>query len=336
MPIETRKTAALPQVVVGLIGAGNFAKITLLPILKKSGARLKTIADLNGAAGAHAARKFGFEQASNDYQEMLKDKEINTVFITTRHDLHSKMVIEALEAGKHVAVEKPLSLDRKELAQVKDAYKKAGDRLLLVGFNRRFSPHVQKMKQLLTSRSEPLCMTMLVNAGAIPADVWIQDKTVGGGRIIGEGCHWIDMMSFLAGAKATDISATMIGQAGGVTTPDDKMSITMSFEDGSIGTLHYFANGSKSFSKEKLEVFCGGKVLSLDNFRKLKGYGWKNFSKMNLWNQDKGHSAEFTEFINAIAKGGRPLIPFEDIENVTLASFAAMESAVGAGKISVE
>jgi predicted dehydrogenase len=323
-------------VVIGLIGAGNFAKITLLPILKKSGARLKTIADLNGVAGTHAARKFGFEQASNDYKDMLKDKEINTVFITTRHDLHAKMVIESLEAGKHVAVEKPLSINREDLAKVKDAYKKAGDRSLLVGFNRRFSPHVRKMKYLLTGRSEPLCMTMLVNAGAIPADVWIQDKAVGGGRIIGEGCHWIDLMSFLAGAKVVSISAAMIGRTGGVAIPDDKMSITMSFEDGSVGTLHYFANGSKSFSKEKLEVFCGGKVLSLDNFRKLKGYCWKNFSKMNLWNQDKGHSAEFTEFINTIARGDGTLMPFDQIENVTLASFAAVESAAGAGKISIE
>lgn len=334
-PVEYVKTPSNPEVVVGLTGAGNFAKLTLLPAIKPLGVRLKTVADINGPAGSHAARKFGFEQTTNDYKQMLNDPEINTVFITTRHDLHARMVIEALEAGKHVHVEKPLCLNREELERIKQTYQKAGDRQLLVGFNRRFSPHAEKIHSLVASRSTPMCMTWLVNAGHIPADSWIQDKKIGGGRIIGEGCHWFDFMSYVVDKPIVCVSATMIGEAGGVVIRDDKIGITVKFADGSIGTLHYFANGHKRYPKETFELFCDGKILCLDNFRKLRGYGWSNFKKMNLFSQDKGHKAEFCYFIERIANGGEPLITFEEIENVTLASFAAMGSAEGGGVISI-
>ena len=172
-----------------------------------------------------------------------------------------------------------------------------------------------------------MCMTWLINAGHIPSDVWVQDRAVGGGRIIGEGCHWLDFMRYLVAEPIVQVSATMVGQARGVEIRDDKMSITVGFADGSIGTLHYFANGHKSYPKETFELFCDGKILRLGNFRKLTGFGWKNFKSMNLFSQDKGHKAEFRYFVERIKNGGDPLIPFAEIENVTLASFAAVESA---------
>lgn len=334
-PAEYVKSPAVSEVVAGLIGAGNFAKLTLLPAVKPLGIRLKMVADINGVSGAHAARKFGFEKATNDYREILNDPEINTVFITTRHDLHALMVIEALEAGKNVHVEKPLCLNREELARVKEAYERAGGRQLLVGFNRRFSPHAEKIRTLVATRSAPMCMVWLINAGHIPADVWVQDKVVGGGRIIGEGCHWLDFMRYLVAQPIISVSAAMMGQAQGVEICDDKMSVTVGFADGSIGTVHYFANGHKSYPKETFELFCDGKILQLDNFRRLSGFGWKNFRKMNLFSQDKGHKAEFRYFVERIKNGGDPLIPFVEIENVTLASFAAVESAEGAGLIRI-
>jgi len=317
-----------PQVVAGIIGAGNFAKMTMLPVLKKSGARLKTIADIDGVAGSHAAKKFGFETAVNDYKQVLNDSEINTVFITTRHDLHAPMVIEALKAGKNVHVEKPLCLNKEQLEDIKQVYREHSTQQLLVGFNRRFSPHAVKMKELVSSRTAPLCMNWLINAGNIPADIWVQNMEIGGGRIIGEGCHWIDFMVYLAGAAVTKVSAMMIGADTSEQVKTDKMTIVLSFADGSIGTLNYFASGPKSYPKETFQVFCQGRVLELDNFRKLTGYGFKNFKKTNLWSQDKGHDNQFTSFVKSISEGGDPLIPFEQIENVTLASFAAMESAL--------
>ena len=333
---ELVKSAAVPQAVVGLIGAGNFAKMTLLPALKPIGTRLKTVADINGVAAAHAGRKFGFEQTTNDYQQLLGDPEINTVIITTRHDLHAPMVIEALGAGKHVAVEKPLCLDREQLIEIKQTLHKAKNRQLLVGLNRRFSPHAQKMRSLVAVRNGPVCMSCLINAGAIPADSWIQDKNVGGGRIIGEGCHWLDLMSYIIGAPIVSVSATMVGRDCGVAVRDDKMSITLGLADGSIGSLHYFANGHKRYPKETVELFCDGKVLHLDNFRKLKGFGWSNFRQMNLWRQDKGHHNEYGRFIERIVSGGEPLIPFSEIENVTLASFLAVESASTGQQLKIE
>ncbi len=325
--VANKNLSPVSKVVLGIIGAGNFAKMTMLPVLKESGARLKTIADIDGVTGIHSARKFGFEIATNDYKQLLEDGEVNTVFITTRHDLHAKMVIQALEAGKNVHTEKPLCLNKDELQQIKASLSEHPSQQLFVGFNRRFSPHAVKIKQLVSSLTAPLCMNWLINAGTVPSDVWIQNSKVGGGRIIGEGCHWLDFMLYLTGSPIKRVSATMLGQNCQEEVKTDKMSITVSFENGSIGTIHYFANGNKSYPKETFELFCQNKILKLDNFRKLTGYGFKSFKKMSLWSQDKGHNEQFKSFIKRINEGGDPLIPFEDIENVTLASFAAMESA---------
>ena len=334
--LQSTKTTADRKVTVGLIGAGTFAKITLLPALKGLDIRRAGIADVNGVAGRHAAQKFGFKYATNDYHELLNDKDINAIFIATRHDTHAQLVMDALKAGKHVAVEKPLCLNAAELESIKQTYLKTSDQMLLVGFNRRFSPYSKKIRDLVAGRREPLCMVILVNAGKIPAQSWIQQKNIGGGRIIGEGCHWIDLMRYWAGYPIMSVSATMIGKAMENDVTDDKMSISLGFADGSMGTLHYFANGHKSFPKEKCTVFCEGKILELENFRRLSGYGWGKFTKMHSFKQDKGHRQEFFRFIEQVRRGGDSPIAFDEIEYVTLASFAAMQSACGAGIINLQ
>lgn len=315
------------KAVVGTIGAGNFAKLVAMPALAKTNARLACAADLNGGVAAHAGRKFGFERTTSDYRKIIEDKNINTVVVLTRHDAHGPMVLESLAAGKHVFTEKPLCLDRDQLAAIREQQAKAPALQLLVGFNRRFSPHAEKMKSLLATRNEPLCMNMMVNAGVIPPDMWHHDPKTGGGRIIGEGCHWIDLMLYLAGSPIVKVQAAKVGESPALAVRDDKTTITLEFADGSIGTLHYFGNGHKSYQKETLEVYGDGKVLRMDNFRALYGYGFRNFKKMKLRSMDKGHKEEYRRFIAAIETGGKAVIPFEEIDNVMQATFAAVESA---------
>ena len=250
--------------------------------------------------------------------------------MTTRHDSHARFVCQALQAGKHVFVEKPLALTREELQQIETVYAdlqaKHAPPLLMVGFNRRFAPQVQKMKSLLASVQEPKSFVMTVNAGAIPPEHWTQDKAVGGGRIIGEGCHFIDLLRFLAGSPIVSIQAMMMGQVPGVLVRDDKVSFSLGFADGSFGTVHYLANGHKSFPKERLEVFCAGRILQLDNFRKLQGFGWPGFSKMNLWRQDKGNAACVAAFVDAIQNGGVAPISFDELVEATRVSFDIVEA----------
>ena len=318
-------SGAAKRAVVGVIGAGNFSKMSLMPELSKTPARLAYIADLDGAAAAHLARKFKIEKATTDYKQLLADPAVNAVFIAVGHNLHARFLIEAIEAGKHVLVEKPLAMNVDEVSRILKAVAAHPDRQIMVGFNRRFSPHIAKLKRVLAGRSEPLAMSMTVNAGIIPPGHWVHHPELGGGRIIGEGCHFIDLMVFLAGSKVRSVSAAMIG--GGVAIHEDKMSITLAFEDGSIGSVNYFANGSKSYPKELLEVFSDGRVARMDNFRRTTGYGFKGFKSVRTWRQDKGHAAEFAAFVERVAAGGEPLIPLAELVNVTLASFAAMTAA---------
>lgn len=324
------RTTAVGKSVVGVIGAGNFSTMTLMPALNRIGARVARVADLNGVAARHLASKYGAEQAVTDYREVLRDPEINTVFIAVGHHLHARFVVESLEAGKHTLVEKPLAMNEAELKQI---LKVSGVRcevagetpLLMVGFNRRFSPHAIRMRELLSARSEPLALTMTVNAGIIPPDHWVHDPVRGGGRIIGEACHFLDLFVFLTGSRIRTVAAAMMG--GSAVVKNDKMSIALGFDDGSVGTVNYFANGSKSYPKEILEVFSEGRVLRLENFRVLTGYGFRGFRKLKTWRQDKGHEAEFRAFIGRAAEGGAPLIPLAELVNVTRASFAALQAA---------
>ena len=288
---------------VSFIGAGNYATAMLMPVFKKAGAHLRSVVSAAGVSGVHAGRKFGFETASTDNDAVLADPDTQAVVITTRHNSHAAYTIKALEVGKHVFVEKPLCLTKLELADIEAAYERSAGGvdpkpLLMVGFNRRFAPQVQKVKKLLSTVSGPKAFIMTVNAGAIPVEHWTQDVDTGGGRLLGEACHFVDLLRFLAESSIATWHCTRM-QAN---TPDT-FTIELKFVDGSIGTIHYFANGSKAFSKERLEVFAAGRVLQLDNFRKLIGYGWPGFKSMHLWRQDKGQQACAKAFIEAIARG---------------------------------
>lgn len=313
--------------VVGFVGAGNYASRMLIPAFKEAGAQLHTIATSGGINGVVHGDKAGFAEATTDTQAMIENPAINTVAIVTRHNSHARFVASALSAGKHVFVEKPLAVTREDLADVKAAYQEKGAHapLLMVGFNRRFSPQVQKMKALLDQVSEPKSFIMTMNAGAIPADHWTQDNEVGGGRIIGEACHFIDLMRFLAGAEVVSVQARRMGEARGVPVTEDKAAITLGFADGSFGTVHYLANGPASFPKERVEVFAAGRVLQLDNFRKLRGYGWSGFKKMNLWRQDKGQSACAAAFLSAIETGGSSPIPASELFEIASVTLDAVE-----------
>lgn len=314
--------------VLAFIGAGNYASRMLIPAFKAAGAQFHTIVTAGGINGVIHGEKLGFAEASTDMATMLANMTINTVAIVTRHDTHARFVVQALQAGKNVFVEKPLAISHDGLAEVQAAYALAhaaktgsddegtGGPQLMVGFNRRFSPQVQKMKALLMPVREPKSFIMTMNAGAIPANHWTQDNSVGGGRIIGEACHFIDLMRFLAGSPVISIQARRMGDAPGVSITEDKASITLGFEDGSFGTILYLANGAASFPKERVEVFAAGRVLQLDNFRKLKGYGWPGFSKLNLWKQDKGQNACAAAFLQAVEKGV-PAISADEIFEVT-------------------
>lgn len=312
---------------VSFIGAGNYAGRVLIPAFKEAGASLVAVASSGGVSGVHYGRKHGFQRASTDSTELIADAGTNAVVIATRHNTHAGLVIEALEAGKHVFVEKPLCLTCEELDRIQDTYssvvKNQKPCLLMVGFNRRFAPQVKKIKSLLEGVKEPKAFAMTVNAGAIPADHWTQDPEVGGGRIIGEACHFIDLMRFLAGASINDFQATYMGENQGMRALDDKTSITLKFGDGSMGTIHYLANGHRSFPKERLEVFAGGRVLQLDNFRRLSGYGWRGFRKNTLWRQDKGQKACVKAFVDAIRNGGTSPIPFDELMEVSRVTIAA-------------
>lgn len=326
--VPTIPSPGVKRAVVGMIGAGNFASLVLAPALAKTPARLKTVASATGASAAHVARKFGFEQASSDYRAILGDPEINVVYISTRHNTHAQMAVEALQAGKHVFVEKPLALDRQELAAVREALQQAEGRQLLVGFNRRFSPLAVKMHNLLKARTQPLSLVYTVNAGAIPPGHWTHDPQVGGGRIIGEGCHFVDLLRHLVGHPIVGLEARMIGAGTAGTICQDKMTILLEFADGSTGVVHYLANGSKRYPKERLEAFSEGRVLVLDNFRELRGYEWKGFGRQRLTRQDKGHAAEVAAFIARVLEGGELLIPWIELEEITLATFQAVERAL--------
>ncbi len=284
---------------VSLIGSGNYATAVLAPAFKATGARLRSVASSSGVSGVHAGRKFGFEETTTDTDRLIADAEANTIVITTRHDSHARFVMQALQANKHVFVEKPLCLTLDELTSIEHSHNTmASAPLLMVGFNRRFAPQVQRIKQLVDSINDPKAFVITVNAGAIAGDHWTQDLEVGGGRVVGEACHFIDLLRFLAGVPITGHQRMSMDSA-----TQDTVTLQLSFADGSIGTVHYFANGSKAFPKERLEVFAAGRVLQLDNFRTLKGFGWPRFSKMNLWRQDKGHRACVQAFVDAIQCG---------------------------------
>nr|WP_245683967.1 bi-domain-containing oxidoreductase [Rhodohalobacter halophilus] len=311
--------------IMAIVGAGNFTQAMILPALDKAGASMKYIVSSGGLSSTTLAKKYSVPNSTTDLDAVLSDEEVDGVVITTQHNLHAGMTIKALKAGKQVFVEKPLALKSDELDEIISAVEETGN-TVTVGFNRRFSPHAEKMRALVGERPGPMNVIATMNAGHIPPEVWVHDLESGGGRIVGEACHYVDLITYLTGSKVVEVSMQAMGTDPKENT--DNASIHLKYENGSLGVINYFANGNKSYSKERVEVFYQGNNLILDNFRRLDGYGYgKGFgSKLLKTKQDKGHHKQFELLTQRWKEGGEPLIPFDEIVNTTRATFAAIES----------
>jgi predicted dehydrogenase/threonine dehydrogenase-like Zn-dependent dehydrogenase len=312
---------------LGVLGAGNFANAVMLPTLKKiPSIELVSITSGSGFHAQYASKKFAFKYTAVSENEILQDPQVNTITILTRHHLHAEQVVRALQAGKNVFCEKPLAISSEQLTQVKQQLLTAENSpLLAVGFNRRFAPLARKLYEFLQPRHEPLVATYRINAGIIPLTHWVQDPIQGGGRIIGEVCHFVDFLTFLVGASPTSVAAQALPDDNRYR--EDNVSMTFSFPDGSIGSIIYMANGDKAFPKERIEVFVGGRVAVLDDFRSLELiHQGKRRVIRSLLRQDKGHRAEWEAFSQAIISGSIPPIPYEQLFGVTEATFAAVEA----------
>jgi predicted dehydrogenase/threonine dehydrogenase-like Zn-dependent dehydrogenase len=321
---EEMKSSASAEPVLGMAGAGVYACRVLLPAIRKANVPLERIVSRGGASAARAAKRFGFRECSSDTGGLFQDPAINTLVIATRHDTHAPLVLEALRAGKHVFVEKPLCLNVEELETIEKCRRELrAAPVLMVGFNRRFSPFSVKMRELLGRGNGPRAFVYTVNAGALPAEHWLFDPKTGGGRIIGEACHFIDLIRFLDGGRIGRIRAVPVRND----PKDDSVAITLETENGSVGTIHYLAGGARAYPKERLEVFAGGRVLQLENWKILRGWGWKGFRGMRRLRQDKGHAGEMQAFFRAIREGTSPGMTLDEILEVHRAVFAADRSA---------
>ncbi len=323
---------------VGLLGAGSFATSTLLPAMKQTnGVELIGVCAANGSHARHAAEKFGFRYCATDEQQILNDSTINTVVIATRHHLHAGQVLAALRAGKHVFCEKPLCLSEDELSEIADLYggPATSKPILMVGFNRRFASLAVRMKSFLAESSEPLAMHYRVNAGYIAPDHWVNDPEQGGGRILGEVCHFIDFLSFLANSTPVEVQTRSLANNGRYS--DDNVILSLQYANGSQGTISYLANGDKVFSKERVEVFGGAAVAVLEDFRTLElvRHGKKQMLRSRL-QQDKGHRGEWESFAAAIRGGTESPIPFDQIVTSTLATLKAVESRASGQAVAID
>ena len=311
--LNTSKTK-IEKPYVSFLGAGNFATATLIPAFKATGIHLLNVASRSGVTGLHAARKFGFKTTTTDTEELFKDKNLSAVVISTQHDSHCKFILRALHYQKHVYVEKPLCIKPSEITLIDDAYSRFAKQsttppIVMVGFNRRFAPLTMKVKELLKEVPGPKSFVLTINAGPSSAEHWTTDPLKGGGQIIGEACHFIDLLRFLAECPIKEWLCNAMD-----TKQKDTVSITMKFDDGSIGTINYFTNGSKSYPKERLEVFASGRILQLNNYRDLRG--WPSFRKLSSWRQDKGHKA-CAKAVDAISENKAPPIPFNELLEVS-------------------
>jgi len=299
LSVPEREAISRDKISLGVIGAGKFATATLFPAFKRlKRVRFRGLATATGISAKKVGKSLGFEYCTTDYHEILNDYDIDAVIIVTRHNLHARMVVEALQAGKHVFVEKPLAITEEELLEVKEAYEQSSS-ILMVGFNRRFAPLALKLKSFLGQFQEPKVMIYRVNAGYLPPDHWYHDPEVGGGRIIGEGCHFIDFMQFLTNAEPVEVYAVGLDSPREDRFSEDNIHISIKFNDGSIGILSYIACGDTSLFKERIEVFCADRSGILDDFKRLELYegGRKKTYKSS---QNKGHRNEIEEFIKAL------------------------------------
>lgn len=303
------------RAVIGCIGAGNFASRTLIPALKQAGGELHTIVSAGGLSGAIEAQKSDFRVASSNVGDVFDNEEIDTAFILTRHASHAELAATAISRGKHVFVEKPLSVDLEGLERVKAALRERPDRLLMTGFNRRFAPFTVRMKEAVSAASAPSALVITINAGALPASHWTL-RPEEGGRVIGEACHFIDLARHLIGHPVTGVSAIGLSPRAGTHPSGDSASIALAFADGSVATIHYLANGAPDYPKERIELFNAGRVLRIDNFRALGAFCWKGVKTQKAWSQDKGHRACVSAFIAAVRTGGPSPIPPEELFEV--------------------
>ena len=319
--IRIGNVAALPGFpVAGLIGAGNFAQNMLLPRLKGL-VNFKGVCTADGAGSLYVGKKYGFGYCTTDYRKINEDDLINTVFIVTRHNLHAELIIESLRAGKNVFVEKPFALTAAELEKIRETYLSINDKpLVMVGYNRRFAPFTEKIIEILQPE-QPKSINIRVNAGAVPANHWVHDPETGGGRIIGEACHFIDLAIFLAGSPVSSVSAAEVRSSQNLM---DSFSATLKFKNGSAASINYFSNGIKDVSKEFVEVFCDGTVSVINDFRKMEFYGKRSFKKRSA--QDKGHKNELIAFTEAIKNGLPSPIAFEQLYHTSVVTFAVIES----------
>jgi predicted dehydrogenase/threonine dehydrogenase-like Zn-dependent dehydrogenase len=320
VPLSNRSFAG-QRGVLGIVGAGNFTGAMIIPMLSKIGANMKYIASAKGLSGTTLAKKYKIANSTTNYKDILNDAEVDAVLITTRHNQHAPQVIEALEAGKHVFVEKPLALTFNELEQIEAAYSNA-NKTLTVGFNRRFSPFIVDAKKQLGSGNTPINVIATMNAGAIPANHWTQDMKVGGGRIIGEACHYIDLITYLTGSTVESVVMNALGPNAEDST--DNAVIILKYKNGSQGVINYFSNGAKAYSKERIEVYSQSRTMVIDNFRKSEYFGFKSSGMSKT--QDKGHYDQFKLFVERLKSGGEATIPFHEIMNTSRAAIAAIES----------
>jgi predicted dehydrogenase/threonine dehydrogenase-like Zn-dependent dehydrogenase len=306
---------------IGLLGAGSFAQSTLLPALKsRPEVSLIGVCNATGARSRHAAEKFGFSYCTDSDSDILHDPDVGVIIIATRHHLHSSQVMAALCAGKHVFCEKPLCLTESELQAIAHTRStQEANPLLMVGFNRRFAPLAVRLKRFLNDIHEPLAIQYRVNAGFIPPDHWVNDLGQGGGRLLGEVCHFVDFLCFLTNACPVEVSGQLLGNSGKYSM--DNVVAPLKFSDGTIGTISYLSNGDKSASKERVEIFGGGSVAILEDFRRLElvRHGRKEVTRLR-WRQDKGHRSELAAFVDAVLGKSGPPIPFEQIVGSTLAT----------------
>jgi predicted dehydrogenase/threonine dehydrogenase-like Zn-dependent dehydrogenase len=316
------RTSSANRVRVGLLGAGNFARGVLIPAMQDAGAELTGICSASGVSAQSTGKKFGFAFCTTDEEQLFSDSSINAVVIATRHNLHAAQVTRALECGKHVFCEKPLCLTEDELSAIQSACLNASGCRLMVGFNRRFAPMIQQMRAFLMQADGPFTMHYRVNAGPLPPQHWVNDPEQGGGRILGEMCHFVDLLSFICGSRPVSV-----GAKGGASSGSQDVTATIEFANGSIGTIAYICSGDIAFSKERIEVFRGGAVAVLDDFRRLDliRRGKKKIFHSRL-RQDKGHKSEWRAFSKCILSGEPSPIALEEIVTSTLATIRITES----------
>lgn len=315
--IVVKEHTAAKNDAVAVIGAGNFASKVIVPLLKNAKANIQIIASENGLSAAQAARQFEIPVAATNLETIWGDKNIGTVFIATQHNTHADLCIKAMQSGKHVFVEKPLAITLDQLNAIKNEIENS-PQIINVGFNRRHAPLAQKMKHLLGDHSA-MNIVITVNAGKIPANNWLNDIAISGGRIIGEVCHFIDLASFLCSSEVTSVCTNAMADS------DEDVSILLRFNNGSSASINYFSNGNKSYDKERIEVYSQERTLVLENWKRLTGFGFKGFTSSSA-SQDKGHALQFSLLAKRIKNGGLPLIPFSSIYNTTKTAIAATES----------